>query len=470
MISQRRLLTVSLGLVLLMTLGMSPRRSAAAQAAPSAGIARPAGTTIPYSGSLTDASGQPVADGRYDFIFELFDSPSGGSLQWSETQLGMAVKAGHFAVSFGSHTPLPAEVFEANQLWLAVSVRAADEAGFTSLAPRQALDQKAAGPLADSPLACPHSHFTDYWGGTSATYGLEVDNYGTGDGIRAYSSSTSNNYAAVWAVNNALTGSGTALFGSSTRGLGVYAFSSLGDALEATTETTTKSAVYAHTTGGYGLTARSTNNFAVLAGGGGDGSYADPIGDVLLEGSRGELFANGNILELFSNGFIVFDLDNDNNGVHQLEVWNGAEVLVFKVDESGNTVATGTKSASVATASYGERLLYAVESPEVWLEDFGTAQLIAGSATVEFEPVFAETISLKTDYHVYVTPLCDEAVLLFVTAKTAQGFTVQGVSLNSQPSSCALDYRVVAKRLGYESARLPLNDLSHTSLSSEAQP
>jgi hypothetical protein len=45
-------------------------------------------------------------------------------------------------------------------------------------------------------------------------------------------------------------------------------------------------------------------------------------------------------------------------------------------------------------------------------------------------------------------------VLLYVSQKTADGFTVRGVELDSAPSSCAFDYRVVAKRLGYESIRL----------------
>jgi hypothetical protein len=54
------------------------------------------------------------------------------------------------------------------------------------------------------------------------------------------------------------------------------------------------------------------------------------------------------------------------------------------------------------------------------------------------------------DYHVFVTPLCQEPVLLYVTAKRATGFTVRGGTLDGQPAECAFDYRVAAKRLGYE--------------------
>jgi hypothetical protein len=34
------------------------------------------------------------------------------------------------------------------------------------------------------------------------------------------------------------------------------------------------------------------------------------------------------------------------------------------------------------------------------------------------------------------------------------GFTVKGVGLDGKPSACEFDYRVVAKRLGYEDVRL----------------
>ena len=52
-----------------------------------------------------------------------------------------------------------------------------------------------------------------------------------------------------------------------------------------------------------------------------------------------------------------------------------------------------------------------------------------------------------------MTPLCEEPVLLFVTDKNVDGFTVQGVTLDGQATQCAFDYRIVAKRLGYEELR-----------------
>ncbi len=319
-------------------------------------------------------------------------------------------------------------------------------------------------PAAVNALDCPHSHFTDNWTDSNPDWGLYLENLSTGDGLRAYSKSTVWNFAAVFGANVATTGYGSGIYGYSTKGVGVFANSGEGDGLEATTASTTKSAIYAHaidsngvwgiSTNKQGVHGGSTNNFGVEATGGGDATYSDPIGDLLIGGNRGEVFVPGTVMELFSNGFIVLDLDNDNNSANQFEIWNGAETLVYKVDEFGNTTASGTKSASVSTADYGQRQLYSIESSEVWFEDIGAATLVDGAAWVQLEPIFAQTVDLQADYHVFVTPLCQEPVILFVSEKTATGFTVKGVTLDSRPSSCAFDYRVVARRLGYAGVRL----------------
>ena len=121
---------------------------------------------------------------------------------------------------------------------------------------------------------------------------------------------------------------------------------------------------------------------------------------------------------------------------------------------TGDITCGGTKSSVARTERDGERLLYAIESPEVWFEDFGSASLTDGEARVTIEPIFAQTVNLEEEYHVFVTPLCQEPVLLFVTEKDSTGFTVRGVTLEGRPSGCSFDYRIVAKRLGYEGVRL----------------
>lgn len=113
-------------------------------------------------------------------------------------------------------------------------------------------------------------------------------------------------------------------------------------------------------------------------------------------------------------------------------------------------VSGGSKSAVVETEYHGTRALYAVESPENWFEDFGTGQLVDGAAVITIETIFAETVNLGEDYHVFVTPLGDCA--LYVDDKTPTSFAVHAMGGGS--CSTAFDYRIVAKRLGFEEVRL----------------
>lgn len=155
-------------------------------------------------------------------------------------------------------------------------------------------------------------------------------------------------------------------------------------------------------------------------------------------------------LFLLSNDAVQIDLDNNNDETGSFWILNGANTTVFAVNENGDMTAIGTKSAVVTTTDYGQRKLYAVESPENWFEDFGAAQLVNGRATVTIEPIFAQTVNLTETYHVFLTPLGDCA--LYVAEKTAQAFTVK--AMDEQTCSIAFDYRIVARRLGYETLRL----------------
>jgi len=117
----------------------------------------------------------------------------------------------------------------------------------------------------------------------------------------------------------------------------------------------------------------------------------------------------------------------------------------------GDLVATGSKSGLVETASYGKRLLYAVESPENWFEDFGSAKLVNGQGIVELDPIFAETVNTESEYHVFLTPRGD-CNGLYVANQTTNSFEVR--ELQKGRATIAFDYRIVAKRKGYEAARL----------------
>ncbi len=159
-------------------------------------------------------------------------------------------------------------------------------------------------------------------------------------------------------------------------------------------------------------------------------------------------------LALYSNDGVDVYLDNDSGSLGIFTIRNTAGTEVFSVDESGNYVAAGTKSA-VLQAQGGQRLVYTIESPEVWLEDFGSDRLQNGAAQVTIDPVFASSVDLEGEYHVFLTPL-GESNGLYVTNKTAVGFEVRESGGGS--SGIAFDYRIAAHRAGYETLRMPLAD------------
>jgi hypothetical protein len=159
-------------------------------------------------------------------------------------------------------------------------------------------------------------------------------------------------------------------------------------------------------------------------------------------GSRGD--AEVNSIQFFQGATETMRIQNGGN------VGIGTTSPNAKLHVVGDFIATGTKSALVETVSYGKRELYAFESPENWFEDFGIAHLIQGRAIVKLESIFAETVT-SDEYHVFLTPKGD-CQGLYVASQSADSFEVK--ELQHGKGTIAFDYRVVAKRKGYERTRL----------------
>jgi len=163
-----------------------------------------------------------------------------------------------------------------------------------------------------------------------------------------------------------------------------------------------------------------------------------------------------NFLSMGLNGLELGDIFIDGTiNVDATPVTVGGDMtLTDNVDlnlTTGNLTVGGVKNA-VVEVSDGRRVkLYSMESPENWFEDFGHAQLRGGAATVSLEPTFADTVNTEVDYHVFLTPNGD-CKGLYVARKTMTGFEVR--ELQGGKSSVAFDYRVVARRRGYEGVRL----------------
>jgi hypothetical protein len=134
-----------------------------------------------------------------------------------------------------------------------------------------------------------------------------------------------------------------------------------------------------------------------------------------------------------------------------------AYTTVFTLDASGNLnisgnlVVNGTKSSTAKLQDGREVTLYAVESPENWFEDFGSSELKNGAVWISLESSFAQATNANVPYHVFLTPNGDSNGL-YVARKTSTGFEVREHGGGS--SAIAFDYRIVARRRGYESLRL----------------
>lgn len=440
---------------------------------------------LPYSASLFDEGGNPIEEGFFDFNFAFYDAQTAGELLWTETHEHVQVTGGNFTVFLGSLTPLPEQILAGGDMWLESAVRPSGEAEFTPLTPRQKFGLPTATEAENHPaqtgsLSCEHTHFRESWTGDAMAgllihtpsgnlggafygktggvgYGVvgeqKVSTSVSGAGIGGFSNSASG-YAGYFENSGGGTGilakSGTnyAIRGESNSSVGVFGKSNSNDGVRGESGGTNKSGVYGYNSGvGYGVFGRSVYGFG-LGADGKDDSLSDTVGDLWLGGDRGEIIAPG-IMDVFSNQSILLDLDDNNNDSNAcFKIYDGMNLVVAQMCENG------TKSAVLQTRDYDQRAVYVIESPEVWLQDFGTATLLNGQATVTFEPIFAQTINPQFDYHVQLTPLCQEPLLLFVVSKTEVGFTVKGVGLDGNPSSCGFDYTITAKRLGVEELRL----------------
>lgn len=66
---------------------------------------------IAYQGYLTDLSGKPLANGRHELVFSLYDGASVSNSTWTETQ-SVVTTDGVFSTMLGANTALRTDIFE----------------------------------------------------------------------------------------------------------------------------------------------------------------------------------------------------------------------------------------------------------------------------------------------------------------------------------------------------------------------
>jgi hypothetical protein len=208
--------------------------------------------------------------------------------------------------------------------------------------------------------------------------------------------------------------------------------------------------------GGESGTGQTLDSYLSEAGAGvwGDGGYQNPGGMGVVgsvdDGTSG-VFLN------FSDNYYTLYVENAAPGGYPFAAFNGITNDYCNINPTGDLSCTGSKNA-VVPVDGGKRTvaLSAIESPQNWFEDFGSAELSHGSAVIPLDSVFTQTVNTEQEYQVFLTPYGD-CKGLYVTNRSANAFEVH--ELGGGTASLSFGYRVTALRRKYESVRFA--DHSH---------
>lgn len=372
-----------------------------------------------YQGELrSPVNNEPVPDGQYDMLFVIYNLQVGGSIVWQGTHTHangnpVDVKSGVFSVVLGTGpgNELDATAFSGGgERWLGVAV------GLELLKPRQRItavpyavqsqDAKLLGGKYPTDFALAgHSHAGEAWPAAEVALSLQADRTGLDVSARRLSHDFAPVKGLAVEVGNA--GSGDAYGG--------HFFVEEGG-------TGGHYGVYSWSEGNTGYNAFGVYSIGQHTGSGAAyGGYfrANLVGNGPKCGVRAKCEGEGHWAGYFEG----------NLGV------------------SGDLIVNGQKNAAVRTLDGRDVTVSSIESPGVWLEDFGSAQLSVGTTLVEIEPTFRQVANTIQDYHVFVTPEGD-CNGLYVSEKSDGSFRVS--ELRKGTSSVVFSYRIVAKRRGYE--------------------
>jgi hypothetical protein len=181
------------------------------------------------------------------------------------------------------------------------------------------------------------------------------------------------------------------------------------------------------------------------AGGDSAAGFAGVLGTA--DGNNAAFFVNNS---QFETTLLVENQYGSDDTVTVFEAYGSGFYTGCYIDGAGDLVCTGTVSG-VVPAGAQKVSVYATQSTENWLEDAGAGQLLNGSTRIDLDPTFAQTVNTGVAYHVFLTPKGD-CKGLYVGGETAQGFEVH--EMGGGHSNIAFDYRIMAKRNGFENVRL----------------
>lgn len=195
---------------------------------------------------------------------------------------------------------------------------------------------------------------------------------------------------------------------------------------------------------GFGVTA--FNGIGVV-GGGNNETVVYPTGGAGVAGSAGGLNAGVGV-HGFAKGTAT-DIDRW-GGVFQFGS-NIATTHVYTYLAGANSsgiyglVSNGTKSTVVKDQAGENRLLFCTEAPEVLFQDFGTGELVNGTAHIDLEGLLTKVIRVDAKHPMKVfIQLEGECNGVYVTNKSARGFDVK--ELQGGKSNVPFTWQIVASR------------------------
>ncbi len=308
----------------------------------------------------------------------------------------------------------------------------------------------------------------------AGVFGFSQDSTGAGMGVYASSGSPGGVGArGVWSSVSTV-GAGisqTGMWGDSSAGVGVVGTSDSSVGVAGASNGANAVGVFGHAVspsgspfgvygvgdntasvgvfGQNGAKSGTGSSFIGLLGSGvwGDSGTVDNIG---VTGTTDDAIA-GYFVNNSPTGVETVLVEAQNGGSSPFVATNNATGSTCYFDANGNLNCTGSKNA-VVPIDGGKRIaaMSAIESPKNWFEDFGSAELVNGTAVITLDPEFIQTVNTEMAYTVFPVPNGD-CKGLFVTHKTATSFEVR--ELGGGTSNVSFDYRITALRRKYENVR-----------------
>lgn len=300
---------------------------------------------------------------------------------------------------------------------------------------------------------------------TSTFAGIYGENTGTGQGVLGINASTG---AGVWGQNGSTgfgvvgfnTAGGAGVIGQSTTGIGVAGV--------ANGNTVTGVRGFNQNVGGTGILGLGNNitpgttivgGSGVAANGTAFGMYSfatNATGTGILSGgsNTGSLFSingegvAGNGVDWGTTGFATGVLANNRWGGY-FDFNASVNGFAYVGGRTGGTdyaiLSAGTKSTMVPDALGQNRIMFCTEAPEVLFQDFGTGQLVGGTAHITLDPVLVQNIQVDATHPLKVfIQLEGNCNGVYVANKTASGFDV--IELAGGTSNTTFTWQIVANR------------------------